>query len=763
MDSRKVDKDSVFFAVPGATFHGANFTVDVLRRGSRIVITDTDGLEIIRKLSPADIASAVGDDIDSLVVAVITVDDVRYRIGTLSAWIYDDPSADVEIVGVTGTNGKTTTTMMIRNALVHLGRNCGLVGTIHTVIGGETAVSQYTTVEAPEMQSIADRWRQNEDEFAAIEVSSHGVAAHRILGTRLSVLGFLNLQHDHLDFHRTMEAYYQAKAEPFLSGQAQRGVICVNDAWGRRLAAESSIPILTYAMFQRYDGQTVGNERPDGVDYWVSDITYNERLGREEFTIYGPEGNQLRSSCPIPGEHNIENQMMAILCLRQLGFNLKEAADATSTTIAVPGRLERILIDGLPDDAPEVYVDYAHTAEAIDVTLATLRERCRGKLVCIVGANGDRDVEKRPHMGYAAAKWADIIHVCDDTPYNDDPLEVRKAISRGINLAVNDGYQLYYDVQSIRETAMWEMIRDAHTDDIIVFLGRGHEDLQVIHGYDHFLLDAHAARRMLQRRYEIEPETGRLYDDPLYAAIIDDDPRLCDQRLLMTISRAVNATGARLIYVSPRGNDLTGFFTLPAFALLFGATNDIENVTASTIFVADDSQHDKIAQALRRGATAVIATDEDSARQQVTSLGKSLQQRAVPVLLVNDAKKALRDLAGTHLDDIRDYEEKRGRTLTTVVLKDSATYPSKRDAIIDLLSRHGETVVAADMADPKAQGAWLTALHAGTHTRFLVIDLDQDDDARWLHLEQGKYSGVVLELQEQLDCAIQKVSAFFRE
>lgn len=756
MDSRKVMPANVFFAVPGATFHGANFIADVIRRGARTIVTDSLGLEIIKNLATKDRENAVGHDDPSFAVAVITVDDVRYRIGALSAWLYNDPTAHVEIVGVTGTNGKTTTTMMIRNALVHMGFTCGLIGTIHTVIGGEEAVSEHTTVEAPEMQSIAARWRGSGDHYAAIEVSSHGVAAHRTLGTRLSVLGFLNLQHDHLDFHKTMEAYYQAKAEPFVSGQAQRGVICMNDEWGRRLATEARLPTLTYAISNRYDARNSDGQRPTGVDYWVTDISYDDQLGRDKFTIHAPDGEQLRSSCPIPGEHNIENQLMAVLSLVQLGFGLRESAQACEMPVAVPGRLERILIEGMPDDAPEVYVDYAHTAEAIDVTLATLRARCKGKLVCIVGANGDRDVDKRPHMGYAAAKWADIVHVCDDTPYNDDPLEVRKAISRGINLAVNDGYQLYYDVHSIRETAMWEIIRDAHSGDIVVFLGRGHEDLQVIHGYDHFLLDANAARRMLQRRYEIEPETGRLYDNPLYAAIVDDDPRLNNQRLLMTISRAVNATGARLVYVSPRGDDLTGFFTLPAFALIFGAVDDIDDVSASTIFVADGHGHGDIADALRRGATAVIATDEDQARQQITSLDKSLQQRAIPVLIVNDSHQALLDIAGAHLEDIRRYEITRGRALITVLLKGGTDHAPESESVVHKLSQYGQTV-AAPPSKGRPEPGWKTALRAGAHTRFAVIDLESTDDSQWLKIDEVSDSGIAIDMHHEPTTVLNRI------
>ncbi|MDO5729968.1 MAG: UDP-N-acetylmuramyl-tripeptide synthetase [Actinomycetaceae bacterium] len=724
MDSRAIEPGNVFFAVAGATFHGAHFVVDVVKRGSRVIVTDNPGREIIDGLrDDPRLASLLSDEFR---LVVLTVDDVRLRIGELSAWIYGDPSAEVDIIGVTGTNGKTTTTMMIRHACLQLDTTCGLIGTIHTISGSIEQVSEHTTLEAPAMQQIAAHSKEAGEKYLAIEVSSHGVAAHRTRGTRLKVLGFLNLQHDHLDFHQTMEAYFSAKAEPFLTGQAERAVICVNDQWGRRLASQCQLPTVTYAMEGRYDCEV----RED-VDYWVDGIHFNHSLKRDEFTIHLPSGRTLTGTCPIPGEHNIENQMMAVLCLVQVGFSVEDALSACSGEIAVPGRLERIRIDGLPDDAPEVYVDYAHTAEAVDVTLATLRQRCRGKLISIVGANGDRDVDKRPHMGYAAAKWSDIVHVCDDTPYNDDPLEVRKAISRGINLAVNDGYQLYYDVPSIRETAMWQMVRDGGPDDILVFLGRGHEDLQVIHGYDHFLLDANAARRMLQRRYQIEPETGRLYDEPLYAAIVDHDPRLCEQRLLMTISRAVNATNARLTYLSPRGEDTEGFFTLPAFALLFGARTTAQAVTPSSLYVATTEQaHQEIGLAVTRGATAVLVSDLDQARTQITALGKKIQQRVIPVLVVSDVQRALRDLVVGHLTDIRRYHGLRGRRLTLIEV--ACTWESvNHDLVAHIMKPLGEVVLHL------GQGTRLdlaqTLLRVGGQTEFLVLprEIIQQIEPQW--------------------------------
>lgn len=712
MDSRAVQPGNVFFAVSGATFHGANFLPDVVRRGARIVVTDEAGVEVIESLRNELQTQALLTDDFQLVV--MTVDDVRYRIGELSAWMYGDPTSELDIIGVTGTNGKTTTTMMIRQGLGELGKSCGLIGTIYTISGDVEQVSEHTTLEAPAMQQIAAHARESGEDFLAIEVSSHGIAAHRTRGTRLKVLGFLNLQHDHLDFHKTMEAYFAAKAEPFLTGQAERAVISVNDKWGRLLSSQCTLPTVTYAMDGRYDGNDSAT-----VDYWIDNIHYNDDLKRDMFTIHTPSGEILTGTCPIPGEHNIENQIMAMLCLVQLGFSETDALSACSGNITVPGRLERIHIDGMPEDAPEVYVDYAHTAEAVDVTLATLRRRCRGKLICIVGANGDRDVDKRPHMGYAAAKWCDVVHVCDDTPYNDDPLEVRKAISRGINLAVNDGYQLYYDVPSIREVAMWQMIRDGGPDDILVFLGRGHEELQVIHGYDHFLLDANAARRMIQRRYRIEPETGRLYDDPLYAAVVDHDPRLCEQRLLMTISRAVNATGARLSYVSPRGDNTEGFFTLPAFALLFGVRLTADAVTPATLYVATTAEaHQDIGQAITSGATAVLVSDAEAARTQITALGKKIQQRIIPVLVVDDPTRAFADLVAAHLSDINRYHESRGRCVQVVEV--AGSWESVDDALLEhMIGPCGEVVTHQDGYSDT--DFFYTLLRVGGQTRYLVV------------------------------------------
>ncbi|MDO5746347.1 MAG: UDP-N-acetylmuramyl-tripeptide synthetase [Actinomycetaceae bacterium] len=717
MDSRDVHPGDVFFAVPGTSFHGASFFYDVVTQGASCIITDHSGYDLITTLCDD---KSQKDTLTSQ-VPIIIVSDVRDCLGTLSAWIYNNPTQNLQVVGITGTNGKTTATMILRQALQRLHRQCGLVGTIETISGSITRKSAFTTLEAPTLQQLAAHSVEAGDELLSIEVSSQGIAAQRLKGTRFRIVGFLNLQHDHLDFHGTMDNYFAAKASVFHPNYADKAVICLNDSWGRRLADITELDTLTYAIEGRCDAK----ETPD-LDLWISSITRCPSSLSQYFMVHLRNGESFEASTTLPGEHNIENTVMAACCLIQLGYQPQEAFAACSTSIVIPGRLESITVPGLPKDAPRVYVDYAHTPEAVDTVLQTLRMHCRGQLQCIVGANGDRDKEKRPHMGYAAARHADIVHICDDTPYNDNPLEVRLAISQGIHQAINDGYDVSYDVMGIREDAIWQMIRDAHSDDCLVILGRGHEDLQVMHGYDHFFDDRLVAKRMLQRRYHLGTESGRLYDIPLYAAITDRDPRISDQNLLMSLSHAVKATRARLFFIRPDGKSTQDFFTLPAFSLLFGASIDSRQVTPSSLYVARTGEthdgHDFIASALRNGATAIMASNLHKAEEQISSVYRSIQQQVVPVLVVDDPTQALGALAAAHISAIRSYQQRFSTPMTVIGITGSAGKTTTKDLTVHLLSYMGKTI-GPERSFNNEIGVPHTLLKAGCDTRYLVLEM----------------------------------------
>ncbi|MBC3763911.1 UDP-N-acetylmuramoyl-L-alanyl-D-glutamate--2,6-diaminopimelate ligase [Quadrisphaera sp. RL12-1S] len=423
LDSRRARPGDLYAALPGARTHGARFAAQAASLGAVALLTDAEG---------ARLAAADGAELPAVVV-----DDPRAVLGAASALVWGEPARHLQVLGVTGTNGKTTVTTLLESALEQLGTPTALVGTVCTRIAGEELPSARTTPEAPDLHALLALAVERGARAAALEVSSHAVVLHRVDGLVLDVAAFTNLSQDHLDFHPTMEDYFSAKAALFTPERARAAVVCVDDAWGRRLAERSraaGVPTATVSTTTT-DGATEGA----AADWRVDPASVRERGdGRpgSAFELTGPGGVLVRAASPLPGTFNVANTAVAVAVLAAAGHDPAAAAAALAAARGVPGRMEVVAPPpGVPADLaahlPVGVVDYAHTPDAVAAALAALRPATAGRLVVVLGAGGDRDPGKRPAMGAAAAAGADAVVVTDDNPRSEDPAVIRAAVLAG--------------------------------------------------------------------------------------------------------------------------------------------------------------------------------------------------------------------------------------------------------------------------------------------------------------------------------------------
>lgn len=476
LDSRAVAAGELYAALPGANVHGARFVPEVLARGVRAVLTDPDGLELIRTALAEAGTTAVLDE-----ATVLVVERPRAHLGAIAARIHGTDPDDPQLLGITGTNGKTTTTYMLNGLLTALGRTTGVIGTVATLIAGQRQSAVRTTPEAPDLHALFARMRAAGVDTCAMEVSSHALSQHRVDGARFRVVGFTNLSQDHLDFHGSMEEYFRAKAELFTPDFADSGVVVLADDWARRLAAESPIPVTT-----------ISREAADAPDWLVA-----EESGGE-FTLRG-DGVELRARSPLPGAFNVLNTALALAMLLAAGVDPAElAGPALEFTAPVPGRMEVVH----PAD-PRVIVDYSHTPDAIAQVLAGL-DAGPGRLAIVLGAGGDRDRGKRAAMGRAAAREADVVIVTDDNPRSEDPAAIRAAVLAGVADARADGTaraaaDAVHEIGP-RAEAIAAGIAAAGPGGTLVIAGKGHETGQEIAGVVHDFDDREQTRAALASR-----------------------------------------------------------------------------------------------------------------------------------------------------------------------------------------------------------------------------------------------------------------------
>nr|WP_246095229.1 UDP-N-acetylmuramoyl-L-alanyl-D-glutamate--2,6-diaminopimelate ligase [Streptomyces roseicoloratus] len=443
-DSRAVRPGDVYAALPGARAHGADFVAQAAGLGAAAVLTDPAG---------AERAAATG-------LPVLVVEDPRGRMGELAAEIYGRPGADLLQIGITGTSGKTTTAYLVEGGLRGAGRATGLVGTVEMRIGDERIKSERTTPEATDLQALFAVMRERGVEAVAMEVSSHALVLGRVDGCVFDVAVFNNLSPEHMEFHSDMEDYFQAKARLFTPERSRRGVVNLDDEYGRRLAKEAAVPVVTFSA----GGDPNADWRAEDVVTGAADST---------FTVVGPDGVRIAATAPLPGPFNVANTLAAIVTLATAGVDPQTAADGVAAVPGVPGRLEKV-------DAGQPFlavVDYAHKTDAVESVLRSLREVTRGKLHVVIGCGGDRDTTKRGPMGAAAARLADTAVLTSDNPRSEDPLAILTAMLAGASEvpAYQRGEVL---VDADRAAAIAAAVARAEPGDTVLVAGKGHEQGQ---------------------------------------------------------------------------------------------------------------------------------------------------------------------------------------------------------------------------------------------------------------------------------------------
>ncbi|NUO89211.1 MAG: UDP-N-acetylmuramoyl-L-alanyl-D-glutamate--2,6-diaminopimelate ligase [Dermatophilaceae bacterium] len=475
LDSRAVVHGDLYAALPGFNVHGARFADDAVKAGAVAVLTDPEGR----------------DQLDDCEVPVVVVADPRGVLGDVADLVYGHPSADLTMLGITGTNGKTTTAYLVESALRAHGRRTGLIGTVETRIGDERIESVRTTPEATDLHALLGVMRERGIDACVMEVSSHALELHRVDGVVYDVALFTNLSQDHLDFHDSMDDYFAAKASLFTPRRARSAVVCVDDEWGRRLAAESGVPTTTLAT---------GARAASAEAHWAVDEADAGAFTLRETAT----GATLSLVSHLPGHFNVANTALAALALLRLGIEPGDVEAAMAVSPDVPGRMEVVAAGG--PEGPRCIVDFAHTPDAVDAALSALRDSTAGRLIAVLGAGGDRDRGKRPAMGAAAARRADVVVVTDDNPRSEDPAEIRAAVIEGARQVVRDGDARATEIidGGTRSSAIAEAIALAVVDtgddrpvDTVVVLGKGHEKGQEIHGVKHPFDDRDAVRAAL--------------------------------------------------------------------------------------------------------------------------------------------------------------------------------------------------------------------------------------------------------------------------
>ena len=428
-DSRLAGAGTMYVAVRGSHFDGHDFVATAVAAGSSAVCVDHF------------VASGVSE---------LEVADTRRVMGALAASVHDNPSASVAVVGVTGTNGKTTVTHYVESITASAGRTPGLIGTVHTRVGEHSLDSERTTPEATDFQRLLAEMRDLGADVIAAEISSHALELGRVSATRFAVAAFTNLSQDHLDFHGDMEAYRAAKERLFYEYEVGAAVINVDDEVGREIASKVGMPVLR-----------VGAE---------GDLSASEMRTSFEGTSFqmALHGETHLIDTPLIGAFNVENALIAAGCCLQLGVSVDEVVSGLRRLGSVPGRFE--LVSG--SFPVRVVVDYAHTPEGIHQAISVARGLAPGRVIAVFGAGGDRDREKRPLMGRAAIE-ADLSVLTSDNPRSEDPEAIIQDVMTGI-----EGSGVV--VEPDRRRAIEHAIRAASPGDVVLILGKGHETGQEI-------------------------------------------------------------------------------------------------------------------------------------------------------------------------------------------------------------------------------------------------------------------------------------------
>ena len=447
--SESVTPGTLFFCVPGFVADGHDFAADAVKRGAAAIVCERP----------------LGLDVPEVVVP-----SVRAAMGPLAAAFHGNPTAQLKVIGVTGTNGKTTTAFLARHVLEAQGIQTGLLGTVHSVVGGRVEEVERTTPEAIDMQATFRRMLDAGDQACVMEVSSHALELHRAEGIEFDVAVFTNLTQDHLDFHGTLDAYYASKRRLFAptTGPAPgAAVVNADDEWGSRLADEiragGASPVVTFGI-------------EHAADFHATDVRYD--AAGATFECHA-RGASVAVRLPLPGLFNVSNALAAIAATHALGVAPHTAAEALASAQRVPGRFEPV------DEGQEfgVLVDYAHTPDSLENVLASARGLLEeGRLIVVFGAGGDRDRDKRPLMGAAARRLADHVVVTSDNPRSEDPDAIIAAIVAGAEAETPPAGSSAMEVEADRRAAIERAMEVAGPGDIVLIAGKGHEQGQEFEG-----------------------------------------------------------------------------------------------------------------------------------------------------------------------------------------------------------------------------------------------------------------------------------------
>lgn len=443
LSSKDVQAGDLFVALPGEKNHGADFVEDAISRGAVAVLTDVIGAAKVKGLP------------------VIVSTNPRRAAGVISAWFYSEPMRDLYSVGVTGTNGKTTVTTLLHQIMSAAGRESGLIGTVETRIGEEVITSKRTTPESTDLQALSAVMRERHMRNLVMEVSSHAIALERIRGSHFAVVAFTNLSQDHLDFHKTMQAYFETKAKLFSYEFADLAVINIDDSYGIKLAELTELPVMTVS---RHNQSATWHYTSISKDYVGAHVA-----------IRGSAGILIEGKVHLHGGYNFDNLLMAVAIASESGIDPIDIAAILPQLTGAVGRLDAVRLG----QNFTALVDYAHSPDAVSRVLETAREISDGRVIAVLGCGGDRDTSKRALMGKALQKGSDVAIYTSDNPRSEKADAILVQMTLG--LEIHEPSAVIVD----RAEAIRAAVNEAQEGDVVLVLGKGHEKGQEINGTVH--------------------------------------------------------------------------------------------------------------------------------------------------------------------------------------------------------------------------------------------------------------------------------------
>lgn len=473
LNTADIHENYIFVAVKGLHTHGAEHFEKAVKRGAVAIVTDAEGASVIKKQNSE--------------IPVVIVENPRIAGAEIATRLYDYPADQLNLVGITGTNGKTTTAFMLRAMLADAREKVLFSGTVETQIGDLKALSTCTTVEAEEMQRLLAVAVEKQVEGGVLEVSSHALIQERIRGTKFKIAVFMNLTPEHLDYHKTIEGYYQAKKILFTPQYSESAVICIDDQWGERLATEIEIPAQTVRVFSTENTSDDGDLRKDDssvkkADWQVVGIKNDLANLLMVIELEHREGAKYTLRTPIIGRVNAQNAVVAFICALQAGVSPEVAIERLSSLYYIPGRM--VIKGGIREGLPLAINDFAHTPEAIEKVFKMAAELTDGKVHVVVAHDGERDAAHRPKIGRIAAQVSGKVWVTDCNPRSEDPAGIRAAIIAGVK-EVRPDLQDVIEVNTWRTDAVREALYGADPGDVVVFIAKGAESYQEIRGVKH--------------------------------------------------------------------------------------------------------------------------------------------------------------------------------------------------------------------------------------------------------------------------------------